>query len=170
MNRNIVLTGFMGTGKTEVAKELARMLQMRLVDVDAEIEKDQRMTINEIFSNCGEPRFREIETAMIRRIAQEGNSIISTGGGAVLKEENMEALRENGEVFCLWAGPETILRRTSGSGDRPLLKGADPLARIRELLDYRRPFYERAGRMIDTEGKTPLQVAEEIVEIYRCAQ
>jgi shikimate kinase len=170
MNKNIVLTGFMGTGKTEVAKELARLLQMKLVDVDSEIEKAERITINEIFSTRGEPAFREIETAMIREVARAGNSIISTGGGAVLREENMEALRESGEVFCLWAGPETILRRTSGSEDRPLLKVADPLARIRELLDYRKPFYERAGRMIDTEGKTPLKVAEEIMEIYRCAR
>ena len=170
MKKNIVLTGFMGTGKTAVGRELGRILQMRLVDVDAEIEKDRQMSINEIFSGSGEQHFREIETAMIRRLAGQGNLIISTGGGAVLREENMEALRENGMIFCLTARPETILRRTSGNNDRPLLKVEDPMARIRELLAYRMPFYEKAGMMIDTEDKTPLQVAEEIAEMFRCAR
>ncbi len=160
----------MGTGKTAVGRELSRMLQMRLVDVDAEIEKDRQMSINEIFSGFGEQRFREIETAMIRRLAGQRNLVISTGGGAVLREENMEALRENGMIFCLTADPETILSRTSGNDDRPLLKVEDPMARIRELLAFRMPFYEKAGVMIHTDGKTPLQVAEEIAEMFQCAK
>jgi shikimate kinase len=80
----------------------------------------------------------------------------------------MEALRENGIVFCLNAKPETILKRTSLSGNRPLLKVDNPRGKVEELLGYRRPFYEKAGIMIDTEEKTPLQIAEEIAEVYRC--
>lgn len=158
----------MGTGKTEVGTQLSRMLDMRLIDVDTEIEAGQGMKITDIFGTFGEQRFREIETAMIRKIAAMENVIISTGGGAVLREENMEALRANGMIFCLTATPATILRRTSGSADRPLLNVEDPLAKIRELLEFRRPFYEKAGKMIDTEARTPMQVAEEIVEIFRC--
>jgi len=160
--KNIVLTGFMGTGKTEVGRALSQMLGMRLVDVDSEIERSQGMSINDIFSRYGESRFREIEAAMIREIAREKPLIISTGGGAVLKEENMNALRETGIIFCLEASPESIFERTRQSSDRPLLRVDDPLAKIRELLEFRRPFYERAGTMVVTDGKTPLEVAGEI--------
>jgi shikimate kinase len=162
--KNFVLIGFMGAGKTAVGKELAKILGMKLIDVDTEIEKSGQITINEIFSQFGEPRFREIETAMIRRIAAGENLIISTGGGAVLKQENMDTLRENGVIVCLMASPETILKRTSTSNDRPLLKVENPLEKINQLLTFRRPFYEKADIMIDTENKTPLQIAEEIIE------
>jgi shikimate kinase len=162
--KNIVLTGFMGTGKTAVGKKLSRLLNMELIDVDTEIEKYQVMTINEIFKKFGEPRFREIETEMIKKLSGKKNIIISTGGGAVLKQENMDALRKRGVIVCLMAIPETILKRTGHSSNRPLLKVEDPSARIKELLDFRKPFYEKADIMIDTEGKTPLQIAEEIIE------
>lgn len=166
--KNIVLTGFMGSGKTEVGRALSQMLGMSLVDADAEIEKSEGMKISDIFSEFGEPRFREIETAMIRKLAKLQHAIISTGGGAVLREENMDALRDTGIVFCLDAAPETVYERTRHSDERPLLRVGDPLKKIRELMDFRRPFYERAGIMISTDGKTPLQVAGEIAEIYRC--
>lgn len=165
---NIVLTGFMGTGKTAVGRELSKMLGMKVVDVDAEIEKSQGMKISDIFSRHGEPRFREIETETIRRVADLDGAIISTGGGAVLREENMAALRERGMIFCLSASAETICRRTKPSNDRPLLQVDNPMARINELLEYRKPFYEKAGIMIDTENKSPRQVAEEIAEHVRC--
>lgn len=166
--KNIVLTGFMGTGKTEVGRELSRVLDMRLIDVDTEIEACQAMKITEIFGTFGEQRFRDIESETIKKIAEMDDVIISTGGGAVLREENIAALAEKGMIFCLSAGPATILKRTSGSADRPLLNVADPLARIGELLESRRPFYEKSGRLIDTEAKSPIQVAEEIAEIFRC--
>jgi shikimate kinase len=166
--KNIILTGFMGTGKTAVARELSRILGMKLVDIDSEIEAGQKMKINDIFREFGETRFRDIETEVISRFAKDEDMIISTGGGAVLREENMRALRDKGIVFCLFAGAETILRRTSGSDDRPLLKVDDPRGKINELLAYRRPFYEKAGEMIDTENKTPAQIAQEIREIYQC--
>jgi shikimate kinase len=166
--KNIVLTGFMGTGKTAVGRELSRLLSMRLVDIDAEIEESRKMSINDIFRDFGEKYFRDIETEMIRKFAREKNLIISTGGGAVLREENMNALRESGMIFCLDACPETILRRTAQNEDRPLLKVDDPMAKIKELMSFRRLHYEKAGTLVDTEGKTPLQIAEEIAEIFRC--
>lgn len=154
----------MGTGKTAVGRELSRLLNMKLIDIDTEIEKSQKMTINEIFRQFGEPRFREIETEMIKKLSEDKNTIISAGGGAVLRQENMDALGKNGVIVCLMATPETILKRTSHNSDRPLLQVENPLGRIRELLDFRKPFYEKADIMIDTEGKTPLQIAEEIIK------
>ncbi len=168
MMKNIILTGFMGTGKTAVGRELSRLLNIRLVDVDSEIEDSRKMKITDIFKNFGEPFFRDIETEMIRKLAHAKNAVISTGGGAVLREENMEALRATGVVFCLYADPETIIARIGSSNDRPLLAVEDPLAKIKELLHARMPFYEKAGIMIDTNGRTPLEVAEEIAGIIRC--
>jgi shikimate kinase len=162
--KNIILTGFMGTGKTAVGREIGRILQMNLVDIDTEIENSEKMTINSIFEQFGEDRFREIETEMIKKKACMKNVVISTGGGAVLKQENMDMLRENGVIVCLRAAPETILRRTGSSEDRPLLKVEDPLQKIHDLLNSREPFYAQADIMIDTEEKTPLQIAEEIID------
>ncbi|MBA4371749.1 MAG: shikimate kinase [Thermodesulfovibrio sp.] len=164
--KNIVLTGFMGTGKTTVGRELARLLDMKLIDIDAGIESEEGLRIPEIFSRFGEERFRDIEAKAIRKYAASDHAIISTGGGAVLRAENIEALRINSIIFCLSASPETVLKRTARNDDRPLLKAADPLQNIFELMQYRRPFYEKAGIMIDTDDKTPLQVAEEIAAIY----
>jgi len=163
--RNIVLTGFMGTGKTEVGKELSRLLSMRLIDVDYEIEQAEAMSIKDIFLEKGESYFREIEAEIIRKYAEEKKLIIATGGGAVLREENLAALRKNGAIFCLTARPETILDRTSRNDGRPLLQGDERMEKIRNLLSGRGPLYDQAGIMIDTENKTPLQIAEEIVGI-----
>ncbi|HTZ18996.1 MAG TPA: shikimate kinase [Dissulfurispiraceae bacterium] len=161
--QNIVLTGFMGTGKTEVGRIIARKLGFALVDVDEEIEKEQKMKIAEIFRRYGEPAFRDMESAVIGRLSERERSVIATGGGAVLRQENMDKLRENGIIFCLKASAGLIYERTKGSTDRPLLRVEDPLAKISELLAARQAFYDKADRVIDTEGKSPVQVAEEII-------
>lgn len=163
MTKNIVLTGFMGTGKSEVAGELSRLRGMRVIDIDQEIETSQQQSISEIFSRYGEDYFRQIETAAILKFASEQGVIISTGGGAVLREENLRALQAGGIIFCLTASTETILLRTAGSNDRPLLQCDDRKARISELLTVRQPFYKKAGIIINTEGKTPFEIAHEII-------
>ncbi|MFN3480590.1 MAG: shikimate kinase [Thermodesulfovibrionales bacterium] len=162
--KNIVLTGFMGTGKTEVGKILAQRFGYTFLDADSIIEQEQNMSITEIFRLYGEPYFRDIESAVLRRLAERDKVVISTGGGAVLRQENMDNLRKKGIIVCLTASPETILRRTSNDSSRPLLQVEDPLKKIKELLEFRRPYYERSDIMIDTEGKSPLEVAEEIME------
>jgi len=161
--KNIVLTGFMGTGKTSVAKQLSSMLGMKIVDMDSEIEKTQGKTINDIFAHQGEPFFRDLETEMAQIVSSMEHVIISTGGGVVLRPENIEYLRRNGIVVCLMASANTIMKRTRSSEERPLLKVDDPLAKITEMLDVRKPFYKNADLVIDTEGKSPRQVAEEII-------
>lgn len=162
--KNIVLTGFMGTGKSEVSKKLSKILGWKVIDIDTEIEKSQNMKITEIFKQFGEPGFRDIETETIKKLSKNKNVIISTGGGAVLRQENMDALRESGVIICLTAAPETILKRTSNNNDRPLLQVEEPLKKIRDLLEFRMPYYEKADIMIDTENKTPLEVVEEIMD------
>ncbi|MBI4689123.1 MAG: shikimate kinase [Nitrospirae bacterium] len=122
------------------------------------------MTITEIFKNFGESRFREVETEIVKIFSKNKNVVISTGGGAVLRQENMDALRENGVIVCLTASPETILQRTGNNNDRPLLQVENPIEKIRELLKFRKPYYEKADMTIDTEGKTPWQIAQEIIE------
>lgn len=166
--KNIILTGFMGTGKTAVGRELARMLDMILVDIDTEIEASQKMTINDIFKQYGEDCFRDLETEMIRKFSGEKGLIISTGGGAVLRQENMDLLRKNGVIFCLNASPETILERTTRTDERPLLKVQEPMARINELLAYRKPYYEKADFMLETDGKNPVEIADEIMGLMKC--
>jgi shikimate kinase len=168
--RNIVLTGFMGTGKTAVGKVLSQKLGFVLVDADAEIEKEQKTTITDIFNRLGEAAFRDMESAMIKRLSVLKRAVLSTGGGAVLRAENMDALRGNWIVVCLAATPETILRRIGKSKNRPLLQVADPLQKIRELYDFRRPYYEKADIIINTDGMGPLQVAEEIIKAVSSKQ
>jgi len=162
--KNIVLTGFMGTGKTEVGKILSQKLGFVLIDSDAEIEREQKTTIADIFNRFGEAAFRDMESAMIKRLSVLKKAVLSTGGGAVLRAENMDALRSNWVIVCLEATPETILSRTSTSKDRPLLQVADPLQKIRDLYEFRRPYYEKADIIINTDNISPLQVAEEIIK------
>lgn len=162
--KNIVLTGFMGTGKTEIGRILSKKLGAKLIDIDTEIEKRQKMTITEIFKQHGEQRFRDIESEVIKEIADAENAVISTGGGAVLRQENIDNLRKKGIIICLMASPETILKRTRHNKDRPLLQVENPLQKIKELIEFRKPFYEKADLMVDTEGKNPLEVVEEIIE------
>lgn len=162
---NIVLTGFMGTGKTAVAAELARLTGMKLIDIDHEIERAEGMSIPDLFEQKGEPEFRDIESATIRRIAAEARgAVISTGGGAVMRDDNLAALREHeGVIVCLLASAETVYRRTCKSSHRPLLRAEDPMAKIKELLGLRMPRYELADVMVKTDDLAPREVAEEIL-------
>lgn len=161
--RNIVLAGFMGTGKTAVARELARLGGFQRIEIDKEIEKTSGMSIPVIFETLGESAFRDMESREIKRAAARQGVVISTGGGAVVREENMAALKQSGVVVCLSATVETILARTSGS-DRPLLQVEDPMAKINELLAIRAPYYARADLTLNTDDKSPQQIAQEILD------
>lgn len=161
---NIVLTGFMASGKTAVGKELAEKLHMRFVDVDEVIERDTELTIARIFGKFGEQTFRDLETKAIKCVAMLDNYVIATGGGAVLRMENVSELRRNGRVIYLAATPETILRRVGKAQTRPLLaKEQDKLAKIKELLAKREPFYQNCDLIIDTSDLSVTQVVEKIL-------
>ncbi len=164
MIKNIILTGFMGVGKTSVGTRLAKDLGYSFVDTDVLIEADQRMTITEIFGKFGEPYFRDIETKVIRGIMSCGNQVVSTGGGAVIRDENRDAFKQAGYVVCLTARPEVIFERVKLETHRPLLQTRDPLAKIRELLGQRQRYYNQADFVIDTSDKTVDAVIGEIKE------
>jgi shikimate kinase len=140
--RNLILIGFMGTGKTTVGMRVARSLGFRFVDTDKLVVKEAGKPITQIFAEEGEESFRAMETEALRRCAAEGGQVISTGGGIVTRPENRELLREIGYVIWLRAAPETIYERVRRNRNRPLLQTPDPLATIRELLAARASLYE----------------------------
>jgi shikimate kinase len=161
-SRNLVLIGFMGTGKTTVGKALSKRTGLALMDVDHLIEEKERRRIADIFEKDGEPAFRKLEKETISRIASLAGQIITTGGGAVLDPDNFEALKKNGLVIALEARPETIYERVKGSRHRPLLSSGELELEIRRLLESRRPIYDKADLKFSTDGKTAQQVADEI--------
>ncbi len=164
MFNNIILTGFMGVGKTRVGKKLAGDLGYTFVDIDKLIEDDQRMTITSIFSKRGEPYFRDVETRIILQVMEGDRQVISTGGGAVIRDKNREAFKRAGLVVCLTARPEVIYERIKNETHRPLLQTPDPEGKIRELLDSRAGFYSQADVIIDTSSKTVDDVITAIKE------
>ncbi|MCM8782440.1 MAG: shikimate kinase [Candidatus Omnitrophica bacterium] len=163
--KNIVLVGFMGSGKSAVGKRLSRQLKMKFVSTDDIIEEREKRPIREIFEKCGEPYFRNIEKEIVKEVSNFDNVVIAAGGGVVLDGENMSNLRKKGIIICLTATPEIIYERTKSDKHRPLLNVVNPVARIRQLLDYRAPFYAKADYQIDTSNKSIEEVAEEIIKI-----
>ena len=159
---NIVLIGFMGTGKSAVGKKLAQRLRMGYLDTDELIEKREKRKIFQIFQEKGEGYFRKVETQVVKEVASRDNYVIATGGGVVLKEENVAALRKNGFIICLSADPETIWRRTANDSKRPLLEGKDPRKRIEDLLKTRKPYYQKADFTIETSKLSDEEVTEKI--------
>lgn len=169
MFKNIILTGFMGVGKTSVGTRLAQDLNYIFVDTDTLIEADQHISITNIFSKYGEPYFRDIESKIIREIMGREGQVVSTGGGAVIRDENREMFKEAGFVVCLTARPEVIFERIKHETHRPLLHSADPPAKIRELLHDRSRFYAQADATIDTSEITIDAVISEIKNRIRHA-
>jgi shikimate kinase len=169
MSRNIILTGFMGVGKTSVGTRLARDLGFRFVDTDGLIEEDQKIAITEIFSSFGEPYFRDTEARIIRQVLEGQGQVVATGGGAVIREENRRAFKEGGMTICLTARPEVVYERIRHETHRPLLQVPDPRGRIRALMDEREQFYRQADLIIDTSDRTVDDVINEIRQQVRYA-
>ncbi len=164
-NLNIVLIGFMGSGKTSAGKILAARTGREFVDIDAMIEDEQKMKVPEIFSGFGEKRFREIEAEIIKRISSRDGLIISTGGGVVLNSDNVANLKKNGVLVWLQVSCEDAVRRTLPDSGRPLLNVSKPENAVRELLGARDPLYAQSDFKVDTTDKTVEEVAEEIMNI-----
>lgn len=167
MKANIVLIGFMGSGKTTVGKELAKEVQMDLIDTDFEIEKESGITIKEIFEKHGEKHFRDLETKKTAETEKMENKVISTGGGIVLRDENVVNLRKNSFVVLLETSPEIIYERIKGKTDRPLLNVPDPLAEINKLLTNRKEKYNGAAEfIINTDSKSVYEIVKIIKSEY----
>jgi len=161
---NIVLTGFMGTGKSKIGKRLATELRMGYLDTDELIEKREKGSISAIFKKKGEEYFRHLETKVVKEVALLDNFVISTGGGVVLRDENIRVLKKNALIVCLFASPEVILKRTKGDDNRPLLGVNNQKKRIEELLALRKPYYEKADFSVDASVLDSEGVVEEIVK------
>jgi shikimate kinase len=163
---NVAIFGFMGVGKSSVGRRVAEALGMEFVDLDETIVADAGMEIPSIFRERGEKGFRELEKEATRMIAARDGVVIACGGGAVLDEDNLKALRRNSKMILLTADPETILRRVEADGDtRPLLSAEEKVEPIARLLGQRMPRYlEASDKAVDTSGKTQAQVAREIIE------
>ncbi len=164
--RNIVLVGFMGTGKTTIGRLLAEQTGMPLLDMDTLIEERTEKSINDIFAQDGEPHFRALEREMVQELASQSGQIISTGGGIVLNPDNIADFEKTGLVVCLLADAETVLDRVRHDDTRPLLAG-DKETKILELLQSRKPLYESITHKIDTSGRpSPKPTAQEIIDLY----
>lgn len=164
---NVVLCGMMGCGKTTVAARIAARYGMTSVDTDAEIVK-KHGEINAIFEKFGEEYFRTLEEEVVAEVAQTySNAVISTGGGCVLRENNVKNLKATGKIIYLRTQPETLVARVEGDTSRPLLKGG-ARQKIYSILDVRAPIYAAAADfIIDTDGLTPEQIASKIMELVK---
>jgi shikimate kinase len=155
----------MGVGKSEVGRSLAARQGMNFIDADEIIEKTEGRKISEIFEKNGEPYFRDIETEVIKTLEDYDNFVISTGGGIVLREENVKMLKEIGTLVLLTAEPEVVYQRLKETSDRPLLMQGDKMESIKKILDARNPIYEKvADYKIDTSNISPQAAVEEIVK------
>ena len=166
--QKIILTGFMGTGKTTVGKLLADLFDYSFVDTDHLIEARYGRSIPQIFAEFGEAAFRQMERDIAQELADQGSLVIATGGRMMLDPANVATLGRNGRVFCLTATPEDILARISQDGlqERPLLTGPNPRQRIAELLQERQVKYQQFPQIM-TSGKTPAAVAQHLVELLQ---
>jgi len=165
--RNIVLTGFMATGKSSVGPKLALRLGYDFVDVDALIEVEAGMPVPEIFSTYGEGAFRSLESRMLERVAARARCVIATGGGAIVDVRNLELLRRNGVIVTLTAEPDVILERIGSRNDRPMLQGGETRERIGHLLAERAAAYAKADLTVDTSTRTVEEVVTHLVEALK---
>ncbi len=163
--RNIILVGFMGTGKTATGRLLAEHTGMELVDMDTLIEQQHGKTIPEIFASIGESGFRALERALVEVLSKRSGIIISTGGGVVINPDNLTDFKKTGLIICLTASPETIFQRLEKDTTRPLLSG-DKKAQIATLLEKRKSLYAAIPHQINSNLLNPEERAQAILKLY----
>lgn len=161
--RNVILCGFMGTGKSSVGRRLAALIGYGFVDLDELIEATAGIPIAEIFATRGEPAFREMESRMVESLAERSRCVVATGGGAVVNPRNLDTLKRCGAVVTLTADIPTILARVGSGDNRPMLRAPDRVERIRALLEQRAHAYAQADITVETSTLTVDQVAQEII-------
>ena len=160
----------MGSGKSSVGRLVADQLHFTFLDTDDVLVARAGKSIAEIFAQDGEAAFRERESALVLELAPRTRTVISTGGGLPVNPANLASLRTHALVMCLWASPEKIWERVQGQSHRPLLNEPDPLAKIRQLLETREPFYRRADVLINTDVRQAREVAHQVVHQFHIAQ
>jgi shikimate kinase len=167
MAKNIILVGFMGTGKSASGRLVAKRLDRQFVDMDTVIEERAGKKISDIFADEGEAHFRSLERNLARELSAREDLVIATGGGIVLNPDNISDFSRTGVVICLHADPDTILQRVAKDTHRPLLQGDDDkIKAIRELLAKRQKLYNAIPLRIDTNNHTARDTAEEVIALY----
>ena len=165
---NIVLIGFMGAGKSTISEFLKTVFAMEVIEMDQIIAERQGMSISDIFETYGEEYFRDLETNLLIEMQSKKNMVISCGGGVPMRERNVVEMKKNGRVVLLTAKPETILNRVKDNHDRPLLEGNKTVPFIADLMEKRREKYQAAADIvIETDGKSELEICEELVKKLR---
>jgi shikimate kinase len=167
---NLALIGFMGTGKSCVGRVAADTMHFTFLDTDNVIEARAGKPISDIFAQDGEPAFRQWERRIVEELTRRQKTVIATGGGLPVNEANLASLKTHALVICLWASPETIWDRVRAHDHRPLLNEPDPLARIRELLAAREPYYRQADVLVNTGMRSVREVAQHVVHQFHTAQ
>ena len=167
MKRNIIITGFMGTGKTAVAKQLACKLKMEFIDMDQIIEESHGISIADIFSRYGENYFRQQENKLAKELSQKENMVIATGGGTLLFPDNVRILSQRGQIICLYADSQTIYNRVKRKNNRPLLKRENVLSEINRLLEERKKIYGNIKWKIDTTNLNIQEVTDKIIALLK---
>jgi shikimate kinase len=167
---NLALIGFMGAGKSAVGQLVAAQLHFTFLDTDDVIEARAGKSVSDIFAQDGEPAFRQWEQRIVGELASRRRTIISTGGGLPTREENLVSLKTHALVICLWASPEVLWHRVRGQHHRPLVKGPDPLAKMRELLASREPWYRQADVLVNTELRSVREVAQHVIHQFHLAR
>jgi len=165
--KNVILIGFMGTGKSSIGKLLAQKLKWNFVDTDSLIGKSAGMTISEIFTKKGEPKFRDMESDILQQVLSKENQVISTGGGIVLREENMNRMKQNGIIIALSATPEIIFARTRHRKTRPVLGDEPTLDRVKEILNFRSSLYAQADFSINTSALSKDKIITLILDFLK---
>jgi len=166
MSKNIVLVGLMGTGKTSIGKYIAKKTGMNFVDTDELIVLREKKPIHLIFKEDGEKYFRKIEAIIIKEVSSLSKTVISTGGGVLLKTENLENLKQNGILFHLFAPAEDIFNRIKYDKTRPLLDNSNPIETLKKLQKDREAFYNKANYTIDTAKSSIQKASAEIISLY----
>lgn len=161
---NLFLIGFMGSGKSTIARELQACYGMELAEMDEMIEKKEKKSISQIFETKGEAYFRGLETELLAEFQKRKNLVVSCGGGVPMREENVESMKKSGKIVLLLAEPETILERVKNSHDRPLLEHNKNKDYIAQLMEARREKYEKAADLtICTDKKSRQEICREIL-------
>ncbi|NHN28504.1 shikimate kinase [Paenibacillus agricola] len=162
-HKNIIIVGFMGTGKTAVGKAMAERLGWRFVDTDHYIESKQGTTISDMFRDLGEPAFRNMEGEAIAAVLEGSRQVVATGGGAVLAEHNRVCMQQEGYVVALKAAPEVIINRVKQDEKRPLVQG-DVKERVYSLLEARKHAYDFADLIIDSSTASVEEIVEQVID------
>lgn len=166
-HQSIALIGFMGTGKSTIARLLAQKLGFELIDIDSLIEEQEGRRISEIFEKDGEDYFRQLERQALETLLLKDKQVIATGGGIILRAENRHLLKKHSYLVCLTASPEIIYERTKKDHTRPLLRHPDPQKQIRALLAQREDYYQIADLTLNTDGLKPEAISEKILFHYQ---